>query len=294
LSLFTKSRPLARALVVACLVGGAAATGVGAVYLAASAMPEAGARPVVVPVAGAIRASLADAAAQQKLAPEESGLLSLASRVNPALLHAAALQTASPFRLADPAAASHDLDCLTAAVYYEARGESREGQAAVAQVVLNRVRSPAFPKTVCGVVYQGAAAHGCQFSFACDRSIAAHREAGAWDRARSVAGRALSGYVMSTVGAATHFHVASLGAIWNGSMVEVARVGQHVFYGFGGHRGAIAEDMVARNSLGSDVVGPPARAVARAPDKVADAPPAPTTVAVTTPQSAPASLTTAS
>jgi len=282
-------------LVVACLVGGAAATGVGTVYVAASAMPEAGAKPVIVPVAAAIRASLDDAATQQKLAPRDSGLLSLASRVDPALLHAAALQTASPFRLADPAAASHDLDCLTAAVYYEARGESGEGQAAVAQVVLNRVRSPAFPKTVCGVVYQGAAAHGCQFSFACDRSVAAHHEAGAWDRARSVAGRALGGYVMSTVGAATHFHVASLGAIWNGSMVEVARVGQHVFYGFGGHRGAIAEDMVARNSLGSEVVGPPpAKATTPAPDKAADAPPAPTTVAVTAPQSAPTSPSTAS
>jgi spore germination cell wall hydrolase CwlJ-like protein len=288
LSLFTKPRPSARALAVACLVGGAAATGVGALYLAASATPEACARPVVLPVAAAIRASPADAAAQQKVAPQESGLLSLAARVNPALLHAAALQTASPFRLADPAAASHDLDCLTAAVYYEARGESREGQAAVAQVVLNRVRSPAFPKTVCGVVYQGAAAHGCQFSFACDRSVAAHHEAGAWDRARSVAGRALGGYVMNTVGAATHFHVASLGSIWNGSMVEVARVGQHVFYGFGGRRGAIAEDMVARNSSAADVVAPPQQKAAPAPD----APAAPTTVAVTT--AAPAASTTAS
>jgi spore germination cell wall hydrolase CwlJ-like protein len=203
-------------------------------------------------------------------------------------LHAAALQTPSPFRLADPAAASHDLDCLTAAVYYEARGESREGQAAVAQVVLNRVRSPAFPKTVCGVVYQGAAAHGCQFSFACDRSVAAHHEAGAWDRARSVAGRALGGYVMNTVGAATHFHVASLGSIWNGSMVEVARVGQHVFYGFGGRRGAIDRAMVARNSSASDVGAPLAQRTAPAPD----APAAPTAVAVTT--AAPAVLATAS
>ena len=296
MSLFNKPRPSARALVVACLVGGAAVSGVGSVYLSASAAPEAGAKPVVVPVAAAIRESLADAAAQQKLASQDSGLLSLASRVKPALLHAASLEAASPFRLADPAAASHDLDCLTAAVYYEARGESRQGQAAVAQVVLNRVRSPAFPKTVCGVVYQGAAARGCQFSFACDRSVAAHHESGAWDRARSVASSALSGYVMSTVGGATHFHVASLGAIWNGSMVEVARVGQHVFYGFSGRRGHLDGAMVARNSLMSQVVNPPAeRAVVdKMPDKAADAPAAATTVAATAPQVAPTAMASAS
>ena len=291
MSLFTKARPPARALVVACLVGAAAAGGVGAIYLAASATADAGAKPVIVPIAAATRASLAVAAAQHALAPQDSGLLKLASEVNPALLHAAALQTASPFRLANPSDTAHDLDCLTAAVYYEARGESREGQAAVAQVVLNRVRNPAFPKTVCGVVYQGAAAHGCQFSFACDRSVAAHHEAAAWDRARGVASRALGGYVMSTVAGATHFHVAALGALWNGSMVKVAQVGQHVFYGFGGHRGAL-DPGAARNSSASEVVAPaPQKAPVPTPDKPADATPAPTTVAVTTPAVVAATVT---
>ena len=110
LSLFSKPRPSARALAVARLVGGVAATGVGAVYLAASATPQPGARPVVVPVAAATHASLAYAAAQQDGASPDSGLLRLAARVKPAMLQAAALQTSSPFRLADPAAASHDLD----------------------------------------------------------------------------------------------------------------------------------------------------------------------------------------
>jgi spore germination cell wall hydrolase CwlJ-like protein len=284
LSLFNKTRPPARALAVACLVGAAAAGGVGAIYSAASATPDPGAKPVVAPIAPATRAALANAAAQHPAAPQDSGLLKLASQVNPALLHAAALQTPSPFRLANPTDTSHDLDCLTAAVYYEARGESREGQAAVAQVVLNRVRNPAFPKTVCGVVYQGAAAHGCQFSFACDRSVGAHHEAGAWDRARGVANRALGGYVMSTVAGATHFHVATLGAIWNGSMVKVAQVGQHVFYGFGGHRGAL-DAGAARNSSPADVVAPPAQKSAPTSDKPADA--APTTVAVSMPAVAP-------
>jgi spore germination cell wall hydrolase CwlJ-like protein len=292
--LFNKTRPSARVFAVACLIGASAAGGVGAVYLASSAPADAGARPVVVPVSAQVRTVLALAAAQQKLASQDSPLSQLVSRVNPALLHAAALQTPSPFRLANPADTAHDLDCLTAAVYYEARGESREGQAAVAQVVLNRVRSPAFPKTVCGVVYQGAAARGCQFSFACDRSVAAHHEAGAWDRARDVAGRALNGYVMSTVGGATHFHVASLGAIWNGSMIKVAQVGQHIFYGFGGHRGAIDGAMVARNSTAPEVAPSPQKAAVPAPDKPADAPPAPTTVAATAPQVAPAATATAS
>lgn len=292
MSLFVKTRPPARALVVACLIGVSAASGVGAVYMAASAHADAGAKPVVMPIAAVTRASLAIAASQHTLAPQDSGLLKLASQVKPAMLHAAAPQTASPFRLANPVDSSNDLNCLTAAVYYEARGESREGQAAVAQVVLNRVRSPAFPKTVCGVVYQGAAAHGCQFSFACDRTVGGRHEAGAWDRARSVASRALGGYVMSAVAGATHFHVATLGALWGGSMVKVAQVGQHVFYGFGGHRGALAAGP-ARNSSAADVVAPPK--IAPAPDKPADAAPAPpTTVAVTAPAVAPAALATAS
>jgi len=293
LFLFNKARPSARALALACLVGVASAGGVGAVYLAASASADAGAKPVVVPIDAATRAVLVHAAVQHSIAQQDSGLLTLASKVKPALLHAAALQTAAPFRLADPAAAAHDLDCLTAAVYYESRGESREGQAAVAQVVLNRVRSPAFPKTVCGVVYQGAASHSCQFSFACDRSVAAHHEAGAWDRARGVASRALGGYVMSTVAGATHFHVVSLGALWNGSMVKVAQVGQHVFYGFGGHRGTLDRAMVAPNSTASEAVAPTPRAVP-APDKPAEAPPATTTVAATATPAAPAVPTTPS
>ena len=253
--------------------------------MAGSASADAGAKPVVVPIAAATRVSLINAAVQQAIAPQDSGLLKLASQVNPALLHAAVLQTSSPFRLANPVDTASDLNCLTAAVYYESRGESREGQAAVAQVVLNRVRNPAFPKTVCGVVYQGAAAHSCQFSFVCDGQMGAHHEAGAWDRAKDVAGRALGGYVMNQVGGATHFHVATLGALWNGSMVEVARVGQHIFYGFGGHRGAIDGAMVARNSSAQDAVVPIAKApVAAVPvgDKPV-APAAPTTVAVTAP-----------
>jgi spore germination cell wall hydrolase CwlJ-like protein len=290
--LFGKTRPSARALVAACVVGGISASSVGAAWLGGAATADAGAKAIVLPIPTALRASLANAAAQQRQASRDSNLLSLAARVNPALLHAAALQAPAPFRLANPADTAHDIDCLTAAVYYEARGESREGQQAVAQVVLNRVRSAAFPKTVCGVVYQGADQHSCQFSFACNGQMMARHEGGAWDRARSVASRALGGYVMSAVGGATHFHVATLGAIWNGSMVEVARVGQHIFYGFGRHRGALDSAMTARNSRASDIAAPPARAVDQQADKPVET--ASTAVAASVPPAAPASATTAS
>lgn len=129
-----------------------------------------------------------------------------------------------------------DLECLTQAVYYEARGESARGQAAVAQVVLNRVKHPAFPKTVCGVVYQGAGRSGCQFSFACDGSMRRRREPGAWEAARDVATRALAGAIRAEVGAATHFHTTHVSPIWAPQMARVTQVGLHVFYKFSPRR----------------------------------------------------------
>jgi len=131
---------------------------------------------------------------------------------------------AEPFRAASVLQSARDLDCLADAVYYEARGESPTGQAAVAQVVLNRVRHPAFPKSVCGVVFQGAhTGDTCQFSFACDGSMARPREPGAWRQARTVAARALSGFVMPSVGNATHFHVAGLQPEWGPQLMRVAQ-----------------------------------------------------------------------
>ncbi|MGZ3306665.1 MAG: cell wall hydrolase, partial [Asticcacaulis sp.] len=135
---------------------------------------------------------------------------------------------------------TNDSDCLTQAVYYEARGEGEDGMRAVAQVILNRVRHPAFPKTICGVVYQGAYLHtGCQFSFACDGSMAGPVEAWAWRRAKSVAAAALNGYVMKSVGTATHFHTLSVDPRWSGNMVKIATVGAHVFYQFQGRNAQI-------------------------------------------------------
>jgi spore germination cell wall hydrolase CwlJ-like protein len=147
---------------------------------------------------------------------------------------------AEPFHFSDGGAlaATRDLACLTDAVYYEARGEGASGQAAVAQVVLNRVRHPAFPKSVCGVVFQrSVGGYGCQFSFACDGSMRHAREAGAWRRAEEIAARALDGAVMSSIGNATHFHVAGINPGWGPNLLRVAQVGLHVFYRFGGSAG---------------------------------------------------------
>ena len=127
--------------------------------------------------------------------------------------------------------ANRAADCLTAAVYYEARSQSEDGQRAVAQVVLNRVRDRAFPNSVCGVVYQGAERRtGCQFSFTCDGSMARARELGAWERARAIAAAALGGSVYAPVGAATSFHTTSILPWWASSLARITTVGAHVFY----------------------------------------------------------------
>lgn len=124
--------------------------------------------------------------------------------------------------------------CLSAAVYYEARSEPADGQRAVAQVVLNRVRDRAFPASVCGVVYQHSRA-GCQFTFACDGSTARPVEPVAWRRAEEVATGALAGSVYAPVGAATHYHAAYVSPWWATSLFRIGAVGSHVFYRWRDH-----------------------------------------------------------
>lgn len=161
---------------------------------------------------------------------------------------------ARPFRMDNALDASRDLDCLTQAVYYEARGEGRDGMKAVAQVVLNRVRHPAFPKTICGVVFQGAArSSGCQFSFTCSGVMRGRVNKAAWDRARAVASGAMSGTVFASVGNATHFHTTGVSPAWRGSLVQVSQVGGHLFYRFGGRSGSSgAFTYAARPSTGAE------------------------------------------
>jgi hypothetical protein len=127
--------------------------------------------------------------------------------------------------------ATRALDCLTAAVYYEARSESPDGQRAVAQVVLNRVRDRAFPGSVCGVVFQGSTRRtGCQFSFTCDGSMTRRRDDGAWARAQAIASAALSGAVYAPVGSATYYHASSVQPWWASSLARIGSIGAHIFY----------------------------------------------------------------
>jgi hypothetical protein len=151
------------------------------------------------------------------------------------------LDAAPPFHLeADAATRARALDCLADAVYYEAAGEPREGREAVAQVVLNRVRHPNYPKSVCGVVFEGAArATGCQFTFTCDGSLRRTPEALGWRDALEVAAAALDGFVSPSVGGSTHYHALRVHPVWSAAMTPTRRIGAHQFYRLAGHRGSV-------------------------------------------------------
>jgi hypothetical protein len=110
---------------------------------------------------------------------------------------------------------------------------------AVAQVVLNRVRHPAYPATVCGVVYEGSDRKtGCQFTFACDGALDRTPKGWTWQEARSIARQALSGYVFTAVGHATHYHADSVVPYWADSLDKTLRIGHHIFYRLPGLLGA--------------------------------------------------------
>jgi spore germination cell wall hydrolase CwlJ-like protein len=129
-------------------------------------------------------------------------------------------------------------DCLATAVLYEA-GDDTLGQSAVAQVVLNRVRHPAYPGTVCGVVYQGSQRKtGCQFTFTCDGALRRQMNESAWGRARAVAGTALAGAIDKNVGLATHYHTDWVYPYWSPSLRKLAQVGTHLFFGWPGAWGS--------------------------------------------------------
>jgi spore germination cell wall hydrolase CwlJ-like protein len=124
-------------------------------------------------------------------------------------------------------------ECLSQAIYYEARGETQRGQIAVAEVIMNRVRSGYYPGTVCGVVYQGShRSTGCQFTFTCDGSLN-HRPRGrAWDRAQRVATAVMLGYTRPITQGATHYHTHAVNPVWNSGLVETTSIESHVFYRF--------------------------------------------------------------
>jgi spore germination cell wall hydrolase CwlJ-like protein len=184
-----------------------------------------------------------------------------ARKVNAALPGSAAdSAAAAPFRLrAGGAERARALLCLTQAIYYEAALEPREGQAAVAQTILNRVRHPDFPKSVCGVVYQGASRPGCEFSFACDGSRQRPPIAPYWQQAQAVAEAALDGFVDAAVGAAVYYHADYVFPTWAVEMFKIRQVGAHIFYR---HPGAEAlSGRYLGGELKVSMAGPPQKAL---------------------------------
>lgn len=167
---------------------------------------------------------------------------------------------ARPFAMAGIAAIdrARALECLTAAVYYESASEPDDGQRAVAQVILNRVRHPAFPATVCGVVYQGSERSGCQFSFACDGAMARIPSRTAWARAARNAAIVLNGPAFAPVGLATHYHTYAVTPAWNRSLVMTDAIGAHFFHRWKGFWGTAAA-FTQRYRGGEPMPGPHAR-----------------------------------
>jgi spore germination cell wall hydrolase CwlJ-like protein len=127
-----------------------------------------------------------------------------------------------------------ELKCLATAIYFEARGEPERGQVAVAQVVLNRLKNPAYPNTICAVVYQNAnIRNGCQFSFACDGIPDRIADPKAWGASLALAKKILNDdrtMYLSDVGAATHYHAVYVRPYWARTMTKVEKIGRHVFY----------------------------------------------------------------
>lgn len=123
-------------------------------------------------------------------------------------------------------------NCLAKAVYFEARSESELGQLAVAKVVLNRVKDPNYPKTICGVVYQGSDhRNSCQFSFACDGIADEVKNREAWDRSKMIAQKAIAGdQTIRIIGAATNYHADYVRPAWAKDMRKLIKIGRHIFY----------------------------------------------------------------
>jgi hypothetical protein len=146
---------------------------------------------------------------------------------------------------------SSELGCLAEAVYYEARSEGLEGQIAVAEVVMNRLGDPNFPKTICEVVYEGAGRRtGCQFTFTCDGSLRKRPRGAAWERARAVALHVQLGLNKPVTNEATHYHTDYVNPYWSAGMVETVSIGSHIFYRF--PRGAIEWSQAQRALAAAD------------------------------------------
>jgi spore germination cell wall hydrolase CwlJ-like protein len=183
------------------------------------------------PALGGLRAAI-DPEAQgtvPRSKPETASLFGwLRTRMAPAPQDHSWASKPLPLSVYEPA----QQKCLAEGIYFEARGESVEGQAAVAQVILNRVKAPVYPDTICGVVYQNKSwRNRCQFSFACDRVPDRIRNQKAWGVAQRVAAEVTSGKAWNPeIGSSTHYHATYVKPRWAGRMKRMDRIGRHIFY----------------------------------------------------------------
>ncbi|HET9811470.1 MAG TPA: cell wall hydrolase [Sphingomicrobium sp.] len=218
---------------VAALAAGAAGVmlfaGAGIGWALLSSEADANEATVVIPPAGAavlVDATAGPASAQLQAVGDQAKLVNAALPFN-----GGPVAAARPFFVSgDSTDERRALLCLTQAVYYEAGYEPAAGRRAVAQVVLNRLRHPAFPKSICGVVYQGSRTGVCQFTFVCDGALYRAPEPGAWKQARAIAEAALAGHVERSVGEATHYHADYVAPRWAPLLAKVAQIGAHIFY----------------------------------------------------------------
>jgi spore germination cell wall hydrolase CwlJ-like protein len=179
------------------------------------------------------------------LAAERSGFETLSGTALAGLVALPAAKAASAKSVAAPSAAptydeawlaslarpttGPELSCLATAIYFEARGESVKGQAAVAEVVLNRTESGLYPASICGVVNQTGNG-GCQFSFACDGKSDRIHDKQAWDAALRISGAMISGAPRLLTDGATHFHTPAVRPDWSRRFERTAKIGYHIFY----------------------------------------------------------------
>jgi spore germination cell wall hydrolase CwlJ-like protein len=192
-------------------------------------------------VVDALKRSTLPLARTPTLAPAPAGSLIAPLEETTTPTFASMLQMAGkPLFLGPTGDRERAVDCLALAAWYEA-GNDVESQRSVVQVVLNRVAHPSFPKSVCGVVFQGSQrTTGCQFTFTCDGSMLRRQPSPtAMARARAVAELALQGAVFTRVMQATHYHADYVQPWWSSHLIQRGRVGRHIFYTWPGKRGVL-------------------------------------------------------
>ena len=127
--------------------------------------------------------------------------------------------------------------CLSQALYYEARGEGRIGEQAVAEVVFHRMNAGNYGHSICAVVYEGSGRPGCQFSFTCNGDLHRRKEVRAWDQAEQLAAQILTGqgWRKNATEGATNYHAVTVMPVWAPTLEKTTQIGNHIFYKNGPH-----------------------------------------------------------